>query len=757
MAEYDRFPLQGGLDTATPYLSRTPGSLTASVNFSPETDGGYQLDAGYERFDGRPAPSEAIIYSLTMTTPVTGVLPGTQVTGSISGSVAIVGTTEGNELWVDVINGVNFTEGDVVAGYTVQFISTEAIDQRSYDPTAQRTNILLLDPVTSNTLAIGDTLLGLSSSAIVRVDDIKFTNAEMWTYVTFLAGGPQDGETLLKGDTTTYELIKQYDVEPMLSSPDTPAGVFFYLSELRRSKIGQVPGINSVRGVWDLEGKVYAFRDIDGSAGGMYVSSATGWTLVQLGFTMGWNLRPSTIFDDDLSPGDVLVGVTSGATATVGWVGYLAQDHATGYVTFKTITGTFVAGEDLKNTSNADKIIGKVTAAPTANTLSPGGLYRFVNHNFTGGLNTFAMYGVNGIDKGMVYNETYGFSFIPTQADIDTPFDVVEYKDHLFYAFPRGSLQHSVLGSPMDWSGGLGALAVGVGSEISSLIPAPKALIICTEKDIQSLEGGSIDDWQKEVITQHTGISKFTGLYQSQSFVLAQAGIIAVDRTDQFGNFSDGTISDIIRGVLVPNFSRCTGAMARKSRGQYRLFFEGDLNVSLSTNQGNITGFSLFDYGGLTVRAAVNPYGRIFFISDTGYVYHDSAGASNDGAERSYVMRTSFANQGDPDTRKRYRRMDMSIRSESYVNARVNFTYNKGSGTPQSAIESGLIVSGGGRWDLSLWGQVYWDATESPTISSDIDGIGFDISTMIFIRSRIHPPFTAEDMSIEWSPRRKVR
>lgn len=757
MAQYDRFPLQGGLDTSTPYLSRAPGTLTASVNFSPETDGGYQLDNGYERFDGHPAPSEAIIYSLTMNAVVSGFTAGQQVTGSISGAVGIVGLTEGNEVWVDVINGIMFVPGDVVLGFTVQFISTEAIDQRSYNPLAKRTNILLLSPVATNSLTVGDILLGQSSAAQVQVDIIKVTTSEMWVYCTFLAGGPQDGEIMLKGDSTTYTLSRQYDVEPMLSSPLTPAGVFFYLSEIRRGKISVVPGVNSVRGVWDLEGKAYAFRDTSGGDGAMYVESSSGWTSVNLGFTLLWDARPSTITDDDLGSGDVLEGVTSGATATVGWVGYSAQDHSAGFVSFKNITGTFVVNEQLRNTSNANKIIGDVADAATANVLPANGLYRFANHNFFGGRDTFAMYGVNSVGNGFVYNIANGFSFIPTSADDDRPFDVVEYKDHLFFAFPMGSLQHSVLGSPMDWSGGLGALAVGVGAEISSLIPAPKALIICTEKDIQSLEGSSIDDWQKEVITQHTGISKFTGLYQSQSFVFAQAGIIAVDRTDQFGNFSDGTVSDIIRDILVPNFGRCTGAMARKSRGQYRLFFDGDLNVALSTNQGNIVGFSMFDYGGLTVRAAVNPYGRIFFISDTGYVYQDSVGASNDGNERSSVLRTSFANQGDPDTRKRYRRIDMNIRASSYINARINFTYNKGSGTPQSSIDSGLLVSGGGRWDLSLWGNVYWDATEAPTVSSEIDGVGFDISTLIFIRSRIHPTFTAEDMSLEWSPRRKVR
>ena len=756
MANYDRFALQGGLDTATPYLSRQPGTLTATTNFSPETDGGYALEAGYERFDGQPAPSETVVYNLNMVNDVTGLLPGDTITGSVSGAVATVGAIFGKEIWCDVTNGINFMQGETVSGNTIEYISTEAIDQRSYNPNATRTTILRMSPLAVNTLEVGDALLGLSSAATVAVNIIKVTNADMWVYVSTLAGAVQVGETMVKGDGTEYKVDGEYEVEPMLASPDTPAGVFFYLSELRRAKIGVVPGINSVRGVWDLEGVVYSFRDADADSTKMYRSTTTGWQEVDLGFTMGWDTRPSTTTDDELGPGDTIRGVTSGATATVGWVGYIAQDHSSGYLTFTDVTGTFQAGETIHNdTYSVD--IGKVTAAATVNVLPANGLYRFTNHNFFGGLNTFAMYGVNGVSNGFVYNETHGFSFIPTQADTDTPFDVVEYKDHLFFAFPKGSLQHSVLGSPMDWSGGLGALAVGVGSEISSLIPAPKSLIICTEKDIQSLEGSSIDDWQKEVITQHTGISKFTGVYQSQSLVLAQAGIISIDRTDQFGNFSDGTISDVIRDTIVPNYSRCTCAMARKSRGQYRLHFEGDVNIALSTNQGNVIGFSMFDYGGLTVRAAVNPYGRIFFISDTGYVYQDSVGASNDGGERSSVFRTSFANQGDPDTRKRYRRMDMSIRAQSYLNARVVFSYNKGASTPQASVESGLLVSGGGRWDLSLWGQVYWDATENPTISSDIDGLGFDISTMLYIRSRIHPQFTAEDLSFEWSPRRKVR
>lgn len=754
---YDRFPLQGGLDTATPYLTRTPGSLIASANFVPDTDGGYRMNAGFERFDGQPAPSETIIYNLTLDEEVS-LLPGAEVTGSVSGAVGIVGFVNGLEVWVDTISANEFVSGDDIGGAIVQFVTIEAIDSRSYVIGSERTDILFLAAQGDNTLEPGDRLLGLSSGATVEVNHVKLTVGDTWVYATLLQGQPTNGEDLFKSDGSTYLVNNRLEVEPMLSTPDSPASVFFYLSEIRRGKIREVPGINQVRGVWDLEGVVYAFRDTeDGTEGAMYRGTSTGWQRVDLGQTLTWEDRPDTVTDDMLGAGDVIKGSTSGATATVGWVGYTDQQHKAGYVSALSITGAFVAGENILNESQGDAVMGVVAAEAVANTLPPGGKYSFENHNFRGGSDTFAMYGVNGVSSGFVYNDAFGFSFIRTGNTSDIPFELRVHKDHLFYAFPKSSLQHSVLGSPTDWSGGLGALEFGVGSEVSSLISSPKSLIICTEKDIQSLEGGSVDDWKKEVITTHTGVAPFTGFYLSQTFLLAQAGIMAVERTDQFGNFADSIISDRIRDLIVPKYARCTGAMTRKTKGQYNLFYDNGDNVSLSVRGGNVIGFSTFNHGGLVVRSSVNPYGVVYFISDTGFVYHDDAGASNDGAERVASFRTSFANQGDPDTRKRFRRMDLNITSASFVNARVSFSYDKGDPTPQFSTSSGMIVSGAGRWDISNWNEVYWDATESPTISSDIDGVGFDISTLVYIRSRIHPSFIAEDMSLEWTPRRKVR
>lgn len=69
------FAFQGGLDVESPALRVTPGSLLACLNYEPDTLGGYRRPAGYERFDGRAKPSDAIydlVAATLTTTPAVG-------------------------------------------------------------------------------------------------------------------------------------------------------------------------------------------------------------------------------------------------------------------------------------------------------------------------------------------------------------------------------------------------------------------------------------------------------------------------------------------------------------------------------------------------------------------------------------------------------------------------------------------------------------------------------------------------------------
>lgn len=85
------FPLKGGLNLVTPPLSTPDGMCRDAINFECDVDGGYRRIDGYERFDGKSAPSDEIYYSLAIAT-FTGasISNGAVIEGAVSGATGIV-------------------------------------------------------------------------------------------------------------------------------------------------------------------------------------------------------------------------------------------------------------------------------------------------------------------------------------------------------------------------------------------------------------------------------------------------------------------------------------------------------------------------------------------------------------------------------------------------------------------------------------------------------------------------------------------
>lgn len=80
--------LRGGLDLSTPAIAVQAGRCIAGLNYEPEVRG-YSRAAGYERYDGRPKPSEADYYVLGVDDNVVAVSAGDVVTGGTSGATGI--------------------------------------------------------------------------------------------------------------------------------------------------------------------------------------------------------------------------------------------------------------------------------------------------------------------------------------------------------------------------------------------------------------------------------------------------------------------------------------------------------------------------------------------------------------------------------------------------------------------------------------------------------------------------------------------
>lgn len=115
--EYTAF--NGGLDTTTPPLNVPPGFCRNAQNYEQDLNGGYRRIDGYERFDGRPAPSDAV-YSVLTCTLTGSVAVGDTVTDDATTSTAKVIATETGKLILTKVVGAwpvgNLKKSSVTVG-----------------------------------------------------------------------------------------------------------------------------------------------------------------------------------------------------------------------------------------------------------------------------------------------------------------------------------------------------------------------------------------------------------------------------------------------------------------------------------------------------------------------------------------------------------------------------------------------------------------------------------------------------------------
>lgn len=85
----DVIQFAGGLDLVSKELFVAPGKLNFALNYEADLNGGYTSIEGYEKFDGRPRPSDAVYHILNIT-PSATISAGNTITGATSGATAVV-------------------------------------------------------------------------------------------------------------------------------------------------------------------------------------------------------------------------------------------------------------------------------------------------------------------------------------------------------------------------------------------------------------------------------------------------------------------------------------------------------------------------------------------------------------------------------------------------------------------------------------------------------------------------------------------
>lgn len=239
------FPLVGGLDAESAQLTLKPGAVLGALNYESSALDGYERIGGYERFDGRPRPSDAVYKLMQSATGFTGVVVGDTVNGQTSGAtahvIALRGTTQivvtrstgtwsyGENIRVSTtVVGVFTQDGSDIDGFDENdFLTLAAADYRADITVVPGSGRIRGIEVLGTTLYAWRDNAGGTAQAIYKSSASGWTLVPFYRELAFTAGSgtpPAEAAVITKGTATTT--IKRVVLQSGSWAAGTAAGRF---------------------------------------------------------------------------------------------------------------------------------------------------------------------------------------------------------------------------------------------------------------------------------------------------------------------------------------------------------------------------------------------------------------------------------------------------------------------------------------------------------------------------------------------------
>ena len=600
-------------------------------------------------------------------------------------------------------------------------------------------------------LVVGDAVNGLTSGATAVVIYVTATQIG----VTKIVGGPFVNEVIREGAIARGTVT---DTQPVIDGfldnviSEAAAGLY-------RTDIVAPAGADLIRGVAILNSVVYCWR---GSGGNLitYKEGATGWTVVplfsQVSFTGG-----SAVYAEGSSL------VQGAATATVKRVvlesGTFGAGTAAGRLIIDPVAGVFAAGAAVGG--GACVLAG---AAAVISVLDGGRVQTFA-FNFTASLNAERLYCCDGVNAEFEFDGTVLVPITTGMGAIRAT-QVIAHKNHLFYLY-RGSLQHSSIGNPYQWSAVTGAAELGTGDVGTGLLvvsgsESSAALMVICRDSVFVLYGTAAagsEPWDfKKISDQAGGQANAAQEIAGVHMTFDRDGFNRFRPTQSFGNFEYESVSRNI-DPLVRNASvKCSVLVRNKSR--YRCFFSDGLFVS-ATFTGKSFEWMPCDYGMViecAVGGEINGFYRVFYGGFDGMVYEADVGRSFDGLAVEAGLRLSSQSQRSPLTLKQYRHAEVQIEAESAFEIAVAGEFDdsdpNSAGVSTTNINAFRQVYGAGLfYDFNSWDRAYWDVALVNRLRFPIHGQGRSMSLLLRSLSTNELPHTLKTNQIMFTPRKLAR
>tara|TARA_Y100000310_G_scaffold339919_1_gene434110 strand:+ start:683 stop:2767 length:2085 start_codon:yes stop_codon:yes gene_type:complete len=614
----------------------------------------------------------------------------------------------------------------------------------------------------------GDTVTGGTSSAtgvalidaVISSGSYAGSDAVGYLVLTAVSGTFQDDEDL-EVSATKKSVANGTPLKRGATDDDDDDTWLQDAIETARGDIAAVTGSGVIRGLGLLDGTLYAFRNnAGGTAGTMYKATSSGWTLQSFGKELAFTSGSTEIAEQD-----TITGLISGATAVAERIvlqsGTWAGGDAAGYLVLSGQSGTFQS-EGIEVSGGGD--LATIAGDSSAITLTAGGRYECMEHNFFGASNLNRMYFVNTVDTAFEWDGTV-LAPIKTGMTTDTPKHIAAHKNQLFLSFAGGSVQHSGLGAPFSWSAVTGALEIGLGQEVTGFSQDMlTALAILGRNKIAVLYGNDSSDWVLEELRDDAGAVEWTAQRLGNLLYLDDHGIRDLRAAQQYGDFRMGTISQMIEPLFRSKKKASVTAKASlrcRAKDQYRLFWSDNTGITIYLGK-KTPEITTFDYG-FAAECAISGEdssgNEIMFIGDNaGKVYQIDSGSSLNGTELEAMLRLPFNHVGSPGWNKRFHSavLELDAPVDAAIGILVEYEYANPS-EPPSEEQSFTVRGGGAFYGLGDWDDFYWSSAVEGLAEADLEGEGTNLSIGIVSRSTYEAPPLIHGVLIYYSQRGRAR
>ena len=393
--------------------------------------------------------------------------------------------------------------------------------------------------------------------------------------------------------------------------------------------------------------------------------------------------------------------------------------------------------------------------------LNPGGKLSVCISNFFGTIGSQAAYGADSVNKPFEFNGT-------TYTEIETgvpagiyPTKATEFKNHLFLAYPGGSLQNSSLGNPLLFDAISGAGEIGVGDEISDLIELQGGQlgIFCKDR-IQLLQGTSADNFLLQAFSD-SGVRPETVQPIFSDIIYLDRQIQRLATTDAFGDFASASLSEPVRPLVDSLLKRNPISFTSKAKNQYVLLDDTGFGLVATFAGNQLSGFTTLSIPKsffTTFNGELDMDEVIFMGGEDGFVYQWDSGLDFDGEPISSILLLAPIHiKNSFQLRKRFRKVVIETDSRSEISLLVRAEFDYGAVSP-SQIANATTRRQGGIFDVSLYDQALYSGELKGHSTAYVAGHGRNIAVYIYNNSIFGQlPHTLESMTIGYDTRGQIR